>query len=125
MTAPREWVIVLPWSSPPLSLNDRTHWRVKAKTTADIRGTVATMCRHTIAPLPACDVVLTYNPRDRRRRDADNLVGLLKVACDAIVDAGVVTDDTPDLMVKHMPVIGPVVKGGRLTLTVTEVGGAG
>ena len=25
--------------------------------------------------------------------------------CDGLVDAGIVPDDTPDLMVKHMPVI--------------------
>lgn len=118
----RQWVLDLPWTAPPLSLNDRGHWRVKAKKTAHARALVTLTTRGNLVPrLAACDVVLTYNPRDKRRRDADNLVALLKVACDAIVDAGVVPDDTPDLMVKHMPVIGPVVKGGRITLTITEL----
>ncbi|WP_244278017.1 hypothetical protein [Gordonia westfalica] len=64
------------------------------------------------------DVSLHYTPRDVRRRDADNLVPTLKAACDGLVDAGLVADDTPDLMTKQMPTIHPAEKGerGRLWL---------
>lgn len=36
---------------------------------------------------------------------ADNLVPTLKAAADGLVDAGVVRDDTPDLMTKVMPIL--------------------
>ena len=118
----REWVLTLPGSKPSLTLNSRQHWAVKARETRVVRATAALLARkHRIPPLARCEVLLTYYPRDRRRRDADNLVGLLKACCDGLVDARVVPDDTPDLMRKPMPVIGPVTKGGRLTLTVTEL----
>ena len=40
-------------------------------------------------------------------RDDENLVATLKPACDGLVDAGVVVDDTPQYMAKEMPVIVP------------------
>ena len=42
---------------------------------------------------------------DARKRDEDNVVPTLKALCDGLVDAGVVADDTPRYMVKHMPKI--------------------
>lgn len=100
----RDWIIQLPYAKPPLSMNDRMHWRAKAKITAAIRAHVAEEAQ----ALPACsasEVWLHYVPRDARRRDADNLVPILKACCDGLVDAGVVPDDTPELMRKHMPII--------------------
>lgn len=100
----RDHIIRLPYTKPPLSLNDRKHWRAKAKITADIRRHVAEQSQ----AIPACsasEVWLHYVPRDGRRRDADNLVPILKACCDGLVDAGVVPDDTPELMRKHMPLI--------------------
>ena len=117
-----DYVVVLPWTGPPLSLNDRGNWRSKARQTAQVRSATGWAVKAARVPfLSRCEVLLTYYPRDRRRRDADNLVATLKVCADAMVDAGVCLDDTPDLMVKKMPVIGPVVKGGRLTLTITPL----
>lgn len=51
-----------------------------------------------------------YHPKrivvaDRRKRDEDNVVPTLKALCDGLVDAKVVKDDTPQYMVKNMPVI--------------------
>lgn len=118
----RSWTLVLPWTAPPITLNARKHWAAKAAQTRNVRATAAILARaQHIPPLARCEALLTYSPRDRRRRDADNLVGTLKALCDGLVDAWVVPDDTPDLMVKPMPVIGPVTKGGQLTLTVTEL----
>jgi crossover junction endodeoxyribonuclease RusA len=93
------------YTKPPLSLNDRTHWRVKAKHTADIRAWIREWAWHHVPACSVTDVTLHYVPRDARRRDADNLVPILKACCDGLVDAGVVPDDTPELMRKHMPVI--------------------
>lgn len=118
----RSWTLVLPWTKPPLTLNGRMHWAVKANATKATRSAAFVMARAArIPPLARCEVLLTYCPRDKRRRDADNLVATLKACCDGLVDAHVVPDDTPDLMRKLMPRIGPVTPGGRLTLTITEL----
>ena len=70
-----------------------------------------------------CTVSFHYQPRDNRRRDVDNLMPTMKAACDALVDAQLVPDDTPDMMTKHMPIIHPAVKGegGKCWLTISVV----
>lgn len=99
----------LPYATPPLTANQRLHWAVKARTTADVRRTAMLLARAAKLPqgVEHVTIELHYTPRDRRRRDADNLVPTLKAACDGLVDAGLVPDDTPDLMTKHMPTIDP------------------
>ena len=122
-TEPRTWDIRLPWTLPPLSMNDRTHWRVRARKVADTRAATFALVNRRL-PIFAPDhvaVTLTYYPRDSRRRDADNLVATLKAVCDAIVDARIVPDDTPRYMTKHMPVIAEPDGDPRLVLTITEV----
>jgi crossover junction endodeoxyribonuclease RusA len=116
----RQWTLTLPWTSPPLTLNGRDHWAVKARKTRQARDATRLLA-HGIPPLACCQVLLTYFPPDARRRDADNLVALLKACCDGLADAGVVRDDTPDLMRKLMPLVGAVERPGRLTLTISEV----
>ncbi len=112
-------VIRLPWTKPPLSLNDRTHWAAKARTTREVRLQAAWAC----AGLPPADhitVELVYIPRAAGRRDSDNLVATLKPLCDGIVDAGIVPDDTPVHMTKVMPRIAdPRPRDPRLELHVT------
>ena len=116
----------LPWTAPPLTMNARNHWRKQAAIVANIRKTVATLVNirtFTAHPIPMyaphVAVELHYWPRDRRRRDADNLVPVLKAACDGLVDASVVRDDTPDLMTKAMPLIHEPDGDPRLVLIVT------
>lgn len=123
-----EWAIRLPWTSVPLSANGREHWRAKAVKTAHIRATVAALIcfsDSTTAPRPVdlagCEVWLDYWPRDKRRRDADNLFPTYKAACDGLVTARVVADDTPDVMVKHIPRIHAADGDPRLILTIREV----
>lgn len=110
----------LPWSTPPISLNDRGHWRARAKKVKDVRADakILAMAAHLPRNLSHVTVQLVYQPRDRRRRDADNLVGTLKAICDGLVDYGMVDDDTPEYMTKHMPRIDAPVKGqtGRIWL---------
>lgn len=103
----------LPWEKPPLSMNGREHWRVKAKKVAMMRSITHHLAVADELPkgLPHVTVVLVYRPRDNRRRDADNLVPILKACCDGLVDHGLVSDDTPDLMTKLMPRIEAPVKG--------------
>lgn len=97
----------LPWETPPLSLNDRyANEVVKSKAVAKVReaaGWVAKGAR--LGTYERVRVTLHYRPLRRGRRDVDNLVGTLKPCCDGLVDAGLVKDDTPEFMVKEMPVI--------------------
>jgi crossover junction endodeoxyribonuclease RusA len=102
--------IKLPWTTPPLSMNDRKHFMARARLTRQIRDTTHVLVKH----LPKSEHItigLHYRPRDNRRRDVDNLMPVLKACADGVVDAGLVADDTPDLMTKRMPVIHPAVKG--------------
>ncbi len=105
--------IDLPYSKPPLSMNDRQHWAVKARITAGVRTSTARLAKAASVPtgLPHVTVTLCYRPKSNRKRDADNLVPVLKACCDGLVDHGLTADDTPDLMTKAMPVIHPAVKG--------------
>lgn len=90
----------------PLTTNDRLHWRVKARYVAEIRESVAWRARQAhIPPQEHVTVQLHYAPGDARRRDAPNLVATSKPAVDALVDAGVVPDDTARWVEELMPVL--------------------
>ena len=93
-------VYVLNIAKNPLSLNARDHWSVKARHTKVWRNWAKGQA-HEFPPVDAVNVRLTWFVTDKRRRDEDNLVPLLKALCDGLVDAGVVADDTPDLMGKR------------------------
>ena len=100
------WTLRLPYTTPPLSLNQRLHHMVKARITVDVKDATGLLVR--AAKVPACEhirVTLHYVPRDNRRRDADNLVATSKVCLDAIVRAGVVPDDNPQYVDHRMPII--------------------
>lgn len=96
--------IKLPWSSPPLTANQRHHWRAKARITANIRTATKLLTRN-IPPQDHITVQLVWHVNTRHRRDVDNIVPTLKPICDALVDAGIVPDDTPQYMTKMMPEI--------------------
>lgn len=116
-------VLELPWTKPPMSMNDRMHWAQKAKLTKRIRAEAGILaCRNRLPTgLAHVTVALVYRPRDRRRRDTDNLMPVLKALCDGLVDHGLVTDDTPQWMTKHMPRLDEPHKGtgGAMWLEVT------
>ncbi len=118
MTAPTTYRLVLPYLQPPLTANQRQHWRQRAPITRQVRN-AARLLAHAeqIPPLGRCTVGLVWTVTDRRRRDADNLVPTLKACADGLVDAGIVADDTPDLMRKWMPEI-HLGDGQALVLTV-------
>lgn len=78
-----------------------------------VRTTTARLAKAASVPtgLAHATVTLCYRPKTNRKRDADNLVPVLKACCDGLVDHGLTADDTPDLMTKAMPVIHDAVKG--------------
>ena len=121
------WEIRLPYRTPPLSLNDRTHWRAKAATTADVRRTTrhlvveALIANRVDLPLERAAITLTYYPRDNRRRDRTNLVATYKACVDGCVDAGVIVDDTPEYLDELMPIIAAPDGAPRLVLSIRAV----
>lgn len=112
------WELVLPWDKPPLSLNQRMHWAKESQWKKTLRQTAFVLARSARIPdLGRCYVELYYSPATRRTRDEDNPVATLKPLADGLVDAGVVADDTPDLMSKTVA-FGPITKPARLVLVV-------
>ncbi|WP_280465970.1 hypothetical protein [Nocardia brasiliensis] len=133
-------VIELPWSAPPLSMNDRGASRgaafAKAAKTREIRETMVALAVHENLPQGVSFVTLQlhYQPRDNRRRDTDNLVATLKPLADALTPArvlgrkvtpgyGMIPDDTPVYCAKPEPIIHAPVKGegGRIWLEITYI----
>lgn len=120
----RTWTLDLPWSSPPLSLNNsrRNHYahaRLVKKVRALVRGLAIDAG---IPALDRCAIELHYVPRDSRRRDPHNFVPTLKPCEDGIVDAGVVPDDTPQYVPPSTPVVHePSGALGRLYVVVREL----
>ncbi|WP_324199116.1 hypothetical protein [Nocardia amamiensis] len=134
-------IIELPWTAPPLTLNQRRATRgamfARAAKIADVRQEVYERAMAARLPrgLNHVTVTLHYRPRDNRRRDTDNLVDTAKPAYDALTDGrparlsrpkdpkkkprlipaqlgcGLVPDDTPEFMAKPEPIIHRAEKG--------------
>jgi crossover junction endodeoxyribonuclease RusA len=92
--------IVLPWTAPPLSLNDGGATRgarmAKARIIAKIRGDVANLARKAGLPKGVAYAVITlhYRPRDNRRRDSVNLAPTYKAVVDGLTPQKVVKTKT-------------------------------
>lgn len=103
--------LALPWTAPPLSMNDRGASAgaafAKSRQIKDIRDTTRILAAAAHLPRNAghVNVELHYRPKDRRRRDTDNLTATAKVIYDGLVDHGLVEDDVPQFMAKLEPVI--------------------
>ena len=101
-----ELAVPLVADKPALTANQRLHHMEKARRTRLVREHVAWRARQAgVQPQDYVVVQLHYQPADRRRRDPSNLVPTQKPAVDALVDAGVVPDDTPRYVGELMPVI--------------------
>jgi len=71
--------------------------------------------------LERVSVVVEYQPRDRRERDADNISPSGKAALDGIVAAKVLADDSKTYVTGVRCTIGEPYPLGRLVLHLTEV----
>ncbi|MFT4288154.1 hypothetical protein [Nocardioides sp.] len=124
MTELASYFVPLPWSTPPLSQNDRGGWQGRHDAIADTIHEARWVIR--AAKLPRIDraeVTIHYWIPDNRRRDGDNLAPTLKACLDALVQEHVLTDDSW----RHVPYSGHAMHpptptpphGGRLVLEVT------
>lgn len=87
-------VVQLPFSSPPLSLNQRLHWAAKARLSRTVRDvTHAAAKAANLTPVEAATVTLHYRQKVQRPIDKDNLMATIKPAIDGLRDAGVLVED--------------------------------
>ena len=122
----RTWTIPLVgYMRPPLTLNSRMHWRVKANLTADLRNTGVTYTRKLkIPPLDRFTAVLHYAPRDARERDTENIAPSSKPVVDGMCWVHK-QPDSRDHYLPSMPVIhDPTGEPGRLWLEVIDLSSA-
>lgn len=91
-----QWALTLPYASPPLSLNRHMHHMKEAAERRQIKQDVGWLARAAKLPrgLHRVHVVLVWRPKQIRRRDSDNPSPTLKPAIDALVQYGLVVDDT-------------------------------
>ncbi|CAN5420753.1 hypothetical protein BH09ACT9_BH09ACT9_00220 [soil metagenome] len=125
------WSFDLNYSRPPsgLSANDRTHYQVKARSTAQIRDYVVWRCRYLKVPaLRKISVDVEWVVNTEHRRDTDNVAPLLKAIYDGIgadkgTSAHIVIDDAPQYMEKPAATI-RVAKDerARFVVTITDLG---
>lgn len=99
---PDLWILSFSWPTNPIPANGpQGNWRHRHRAVAaakDLALKLAIAAR--IPEMAKCEALLTQWYVLNRRRDVDNLARLEKPLFDALVVAGVVRDDTPDLMVK-------------------------
>ena len=118
----QSWEIPLPCLTPPLSLNQRIHWRKEASIKATLRDVGITYARKLhIPPMDRFTAQLHYLPRQERERDSENLTPCAK----PIVDGYCWVHKIPDSHAHYTqlpPVIHPASgRAGRLWVVLTEV----
>lgn len=124
--------MLLPYSKPPLSLNDRGHYMARARKVAQVRRDVHLIARSHNLPrgLEHVTVQLHYRPARNGRRDPINLTATHKALVDGLTAGtrnpgyGLVPDDTPQYVTDTIPIVHPAIKGqpGQLWLDITWTG---
>jgi crossover junction endodeoxyribonuclease RusA len=90
----REFRIELPSGLPVWNANSRGHYMERADTVKQWREAVGWSAATLPRGLSPVEIELMMIPADRRRRDPDNLAGILKPCLDGLVDVGVLPDDS-------------------------------
>lgn len=114
--------VELPWSKPPLSLNDRGHWAPRSAVIAEVRAAAGWAVKAAkLGSHQRVRIDLHYQPKVRRGRDSDNLAATYKPVVDGCVDAWLVADDTDRYVERGWPLIHDPVPGepGRMWLEIT------
>lgn len=108
------YIVDLP-SLPPMTSNHREHWAAKARHTKRWRHAAYLTIRDAqVPPLGRVTVQLVAYPPVKRRRDSANLSPTSKACVDAMVDAGVVPDDSDAYVTVVTPEVVEPVKADPL-----------
>lgn len=112
--------LMLPWPDPILNPNKHVHWTKKHRAKVDGRETafyIALEKGVKLDPEKKYRVDMVYCPPDHRKRDFDNLGRAMKSAMDGMC-RGLGIDDS---QLRPLPDWGPVVEGGKVEITITEM----
>lgn len=92
-----------PWPPKELSPNARVHWRAVSSAKAQYKSDCSGMLRTLGPPIipghhlqPPVQAQVTFVVTDKRRRDSDNHMAMLKPLWDALVWMGYLKDDSHD-----------------------------
>ena len=118
--------IELPWPDKRLSPNSRCHWRAKAGTIQAARFDGYVLTIDTMEDTFKCQPLDRKNysaqyifyPPDRRKRDMDNCLAMMKPYQDGVCSAFGVDDSRIKRTVLEW---GEVVKGGKVVLRLEEM----
>lgn len=112
--------ITLPWPKRELSPNARVHYFAKARAVKAYRtgcGWEAKAQGLRRIEADSLQVIITFHPPDRRRRDRDNMITSLKAGCDGVADVlGV--DDSKWVPTYH---VGEPVKRGCVVMEFPQI----
>lgn len=116
-------VIEFPAPTGLMSLNDRSHWAVKARNARTWRYAAKCAAQAALPPgmreHPRCLVTITLPVvRLGTRRDPSNFTATSKHAIDGLVDAGIWRDDTPEYVVENVIRFR---QGGNVTIELTPI----
>ena len=120
----REWRLEMPPGMELLNANHRPHWSARARITKDLRWAAYVIAKKAkIPPLARARVRCFYeSPPTRAVKDVANLAPSAKALVDgALVDAGVLVDDSDTYLIGPDMRRGPVHPQGRLVLVITEL----
>ena len=121
---PRTWIIALPPGTALLNANQRLHWAERGKR-------VRVDPHRRLGRWPGSSRSRSIDRRrprhvpaepSTRRRDAGNW-SRRQGGLDGLTDAGVWLDDDSEHVLSETYVIGEMIPGGQLVLTITEVNG--
>lgn len=109
--------VVLPWPSPALSPNARTHWRRRAEAVRRYRATCgwaakAAGLRRIEADRLAATII--FQPPTAGRRDTDNMLASIKSGLDGLADVLGVDDSNWSLTLRREA----PVRGGAVTVEI-------
>jgi Holliday junction resolvase RusA-like endonuclease len=113
----------------PPTPNARRHWHLIARDNAVWKDTAKKVAEQAVAEWEAkhglrwrtvrrASVSVAFGLPDKRRRDLDNLIASCKPLIDGIVDAGVIVDDSIDVIT--VMEFGAVVNGTTETVITIE-----
>jgi crossover junction endodeoxyribonuclease RusA len=116
------WEFLLTWAELPLSANKHTHHMVVARHRKEIRREVQVRARAAKLPtgLGRVHIILHWAPKDKRRRDTDNMNPSLKPVIDGLVDYGLVPDDNSHHVTSSCEIHEPMPRTDRYGHQVTQ-----
>lgn len=116
----RQYLIRLPWPSADLNANRKGHWAKKARATKEARRAAwALALQEKLPKMPEAILEFSFFPPDRRKRDTQNLPGMMKAYIDGIADA--MGCDDNGFLPRFPDHLSEPVKGGAVLVLVRGV----